>query len=52
MESELARSSSENARPQSSQLADPLWNDPGVKSGIAVRELISTKKTKKKKKKK
>ena len=27
---------------QSSQLAEPLWADPGVKSGISVRELIST----------
>ena len=27
---------------QSSQLAEPLWTDPGVKSGISVRELIST----------
>ena len=31
-----------NARPQSSHLAEPLWNDPGIKSGISVRELIST----------
>ena len=31
-----------NIRPQSSQLAEPLWIDPGVKSGISVRELIST----------
>ena len=29
-------------RPQSSQLAEPLWTDPGVKSGISVRELIYT----------
>ena len=34
---------------QSSQLAEPLWNDPGLKSGISVRELISTLKKKKKK---
>ena len=26
--------------PQSSQLAEPLWTDPGLKSGISVRELI------------
>ena len=26
---------------QSSQLAEPLWTDPGLKSGISVRELIS-----------
>ena len=41
-----------NTWPQSSQLAEPLWTDPGVKIGISVRELISTKKKKKKKKKK
>ena len=38
-----------NIRPQSSQLAEPLWTDPGVKSGNSVRELISTSKKKKKK---
>ena len=27
---------------QSSQLAEPLWTDSGLKSGISVRELIST----------
>ena len=37
-----------NARPQSSQLAEPLWTDPGIKSGISVRELISTLKKKRK----
>ena len=26
----------------SSQFAEPLWTDPGIKSGIGVRELIST----------
>ena len=26
----------------SSQLDEPLWDDPGVKSGIGVWELIST----------
>ena len=31
------------------QLAEQLWIDPGVKSGISVRELISTKKKKKEK---
>ena len=31
----------------SSQLADPLWTDPGITSGISVRELISTEKKKK-----
>ena len=35
---------SENIRPQSSQLAEPLWTDPGVKSAISVREQISTNK--------
>ena len=39
---ELARNSSGNTQPQSSQLAEPLWTDPGIKSGISVRELIST----------
>ena len=34
---ELTDSSSGNARPQSSQLAEPLWTDPGLKSGISVR---------------
>ena len=28
-------------------LAEPLWTDPDLKSGISVRELISTKKKKK-----
>ena len=27
-----------NIRPQSSQLAEPLWTDPGINSGISVRE--------------
>ena len=40
--SELTRNSSGNTRSQSSQLAEPLWNDPGLKSEISVRELIST----------
>ena len=34
--------SSGNIRPQSSQLAEPLWTDHGVKSGMSARELIST----------
>ena len=33
---------------QSSQLAEPLWTDPGIKSGNSVCELISTSKKKKK----
>ena len=39
---ELTRNSSGNARSQSSQLAKPLWTDPGLKSGISLPELIST----------
>ena len=35
-----------NTRPQSSQLAKPLWTDPSLKSGINVRELTSTLKKK------
>ena len=38
----LTCSSSGNTQPQSSQLAEPLWTDPGIKSGICVRKLIST----------
>ena len=47
--SELTRKLSGNIRPQSSHLAEPLWTDPGIKSGNGVRELISTSKKKKKK---
>ena len=43
----LTRNSSRKAQPQPSQLGEPLWTDPGVKSGISVRKLISTKKKKK-----
>ena len=43
---ELTCNSSGNSRSQSSQLAEPLWTDPGLKSGISVRELISTSKIK------
>ena len=39
---ELARNLSGNIRPQSSQLAEPLWTDPGIKRGSIVRELMST----------
>ena len=39
---ELTRNPSGNSRSQSSQLAEPLWTDPRVKSEISVRELIST----------
>ena len=41
-ENELARNSSGKSRPQSPQLAEPLWTDPGVKSAISAREIIST----------
>ena len=47
-ENELTRNLSEDTRPQSSQLAEQLWTNPGLKSGISVRELICTKKKKKK----
>ena len=33
-----------NTRPQSSQFAEPLWTDPGLRSGISMRDLISTSK--------
>ena len=45
---ELTRNSSGDTQLPSSQLAEPLWTDPGLKSGINVRELISIKKKKKK----
>ena len=41
-ENELTRNLSEDTRPQSSQLAEQLWTNPGLKSGISVRELICT----------
>ena len=44
---ELTRNSSGNTRSQSSQLAEPLWTGPGLKSGISLRELISVKQTQK-----
>ena len=49
-ENELTSNSSGNTRSQSFQLAEPLWTDPGLKSGISVCELISTLKKKRKKK--
>ena len=49
---ELTRNSSRNTRLQSSQLAEPLRTDPGPKSGISARELISTKKKKERKNRK
>ena len=42
----FTHNSSGNTRSQSSQLAEPLWTNPGVKSGISVRKLISTEKEK------
>ena len=39
---ELTLKLSDTAQPQSSQLTEPLWTDPGLKSGIIVRKLIST----------
>ena len=42
---ELTRNSSGNIWPQLSQFAEPLRIDAGVKSGISVRQLISTSKT-------
>ena len=38
---ELTRNSSGNTQPQ---LAEPLWTNSGIKSGIRVRELIFTSK--------
>ena len=37
----LTRNSFGSTRPQSSQLVELLWIDPGLKCGIDVRELIS-----------
>ena len=31
-----------NMWPQSSQLAEPLWTDPGINSGTSAHKLIST----------
>ena len=45
---ELICNLSGNTRPQLSQLAEPLWTDPGPKSGISVRDLLSTSKKRKK----
>ena len=42
---------SENTWLQSFQLAEPLWTDPGLESGISAHELISIRKKKKKEKK-
>ena len=40
---QLVREHSVTVESQSSHLAESLWSDPGLKSGISVRELISTK---------
>ena len=44
----LALNLSRNNRPQSSHLTEPLWTDPGLRSGVSVCDLISTLKNKKK----
>ena len=41
-ESELTRNSSGNTRLQLSQLAEPLWSDPVLMSGISLPEQIAT----------
>ena len=43
---ELKHNLSGNSWPQLSHLAEPLWTDPGLKSGISVCKLISTLKKK------
>ena len=37
---ELIRNSSGNTWSQSSQLTQPMWTDPGLKSGVSVRGLM------------
>ena len=39
---ELTSNLSGNSQLQLSKLAETLWTDPGLKSGISLRELIST----------
>ena len=39
---ELTRNTPRNTLSQSSQFTEPLWTDTGLKSGISVREQIST----------
>ena len=46
----LTCTSSGNTQSQLSQLAEPLWIDCGLKSGISLRELISNYKGKEQKK--
>ena len=43
---ELAQNSCGNTQPQSSQFAEPLWNDSSLKSQISARKLISNGKKK------
>ena len=43
---ELTLNLSGNIQPQLSQFAEPLWTDPGIKSGSSGCELISTSKKK------
>ena len=45
-ENELTHNSSGTTQSQSSQLAEPLWTYPSLKSGISLWELISTLKKK------
>ena len=47
-ENELTLNLSGNLQLQSSQLAEPLWTDPGIKIGISVRKLVSPSPPKKK----
>ena len=51
-ENELVRNLSGITQPQLFQLVEPLWTDPGLKSGISVYELISTSQKRKKERKK
>ena len=46
---ELTPNLSGSISPQLSQLDEPVWTDPGIKSGISVRGLIYFSKEKKKK---
>ena len=47
-ENKLTHNLSGNTQPQLSQLTEPLWTDPGLKSGIGVRrKLFSTSENKK-----
>ena len=47
---EFKRNSSGNTRSQSSKLAEPLWTDPGLKTGISLPELIPLQRRERKKK--